>query len=181
MLRGPIIFLISGTPGAGKTTVSTALMRRFEFGLHIPVDDLREWVVAGTANPVGPWTTETMRQFSLARKAAIQTAGLYAQARFAVAIDDVLFPAQADAMLRGAFDGSPVHRVLLMPGVEVALERNARRTNKSFDTSTLAELSRDLHALMSAESYKRSGWLIVDSSHLGVEETVDAVLRGVGL
>ena len=46
------IFLLSGTPGAGKSSVATALMQHFEFGLHIPVDDLREWVVSGLADPV---------------------------------------------------------------------------------------------------------------------------------
>src|SRR5947209_3291908 len=31
------IFLITGAPGTGKTSVATALMRRFPYGLHIPV------------------------------------------------------------------------------------------------------------------------------------------------
>ena len=38
-------------------------MRRFPFGLHIPVDDLREWVVSGISQPVPEFTAETGRQF----------------------------------------------------------------------------------------------------------------------
>ena len=45
------IVLITGTPGAGKSVTAAALMRRFPFGLHIPVDDLREWVVSGISAP----------------------------------------------------------------------------------------------------------------------------------
>ena len=42
------IFLITGGPGVGKSATAATLMRRFRFGFHIPVDDLREWVVLGS-------------------------------------------------------------------------------------------------------------------------------------
>ena len=84
------LFLITGTPGAGKSVTAAALMRRFPFGLHIPVDELREWVVSGISQPVPEFTEETARQFRLARSAAAQVAALYTDAGFAVAIDDVI-------------------------------------------------------------------------------------------
>ena len=90
------LFLITGTPGAGKSVTAAALMRRFPFGLHIPVDDLREWVVSGISQPVPEFTEETGRQFRLARTAAAQVAALYADAGFAVAIDDVIHEPDAE-------------------------------------------------------------------------------------
>ena len=53
------LFLITGTPGVGKSVTAAALMRRFPFGLHIPVDELREWVVSGISQPVPEFTEET--------------------------------------------------------------------------------------------------------------------------
>jgi predicted kinase len=96
------IFMITGTPGSGKTSVAVALMRRFPFGLHIPVDDLRELVVSGIAHPVPVWTAETERQFRLARRSAAQSARLYAAAGFAVALDEVISIGDARAQVAEA-------------------------------------------------------------------------------
>ena len=93
------LFLITGAPGAGKSVTAAALMRRFPFGLHIPVDELREWVVSGISQPVPEFTEETGRQFRLARTAAAQVAALYADAGFAVAIDDVIHEPDVQACL----------------------------------------------------------------------------------
>jgi chloramphenicol 3-O-phosphotransferase len=139
------IFIITGTPGSGKSSVAAALMRRFEFGLHIPVDNLRELVVSGIAHPVPEWTDETSRQFMLARRAAAGMARLYAEAGFAVAIDDVIFPAEARDLLSGTLDGLAIHQVLLYPSLDVALERSTTRTNKDFDAAVLDTTIRELH------------------------------------
>lgn len=82
------VFLISGTPGSGKTSVAQALLRHFPLGLHLPLDDFREFVVSGRAS-VFNWSEETDRQFALARTAAVGMATSYLEAGFAVALDDV--------------------------------------------------------------------------------------------
>jgi chloramphenicol 3-O-phosphotransferase len=155
-------------------------MQRFPRGIHIPVDDLRLWVVSGIAHPIPVWTDETTRQFRLARRAASQTARIYAEAGFAVAVDDVLFPQEADAVFVKALEGYTVHKVLLKPSVEVALHRNATRDNKDFDTSVLSNEIGNLHGHMSVSMYERWGWVVIDTSDMGLEETVDEILRRVG-
>ena len=72
------LFLITGAPGAGKSATAAALMRRFPFGLHIPVDDLREWVVSGISQPVPEFTEETGRQFRLAHSHGVAGHGDFA-------------------------------------------------------------------------------------------------------
>jgi hypothetical protein len=148
-------------------------MEQHPFGLHLPVDDLREWVVSGIAHPVPEFTPETQRQFDLARHSAGRTAEIYHQAGFAVAIDDVLGPADAAAF---ALSEAPV-KLLLRADLDVILERNRLRQNKHFDPHALEPVIRMLHASQNVEEYQQHGWKVVDTTRLTLDEAVQAVLQ----
>lgn len=170
------IFLLSGTPGSGKTSVAQALLQRFPLGLHLPVDDFREFVVSGRAS-VFDWTEETTQQFALARGAAVGVARIYSEAGFAVAIDDVVFPAEAQLFIE-PFQAK-VYKILLIPQLDTVLKRNAERTNKFFDTAVLAGTIRKLHKMFSEQErdFRAAGWLVLDSSEETLTETVTRILR----
>jgi chloramphenicol 3-O-phosphotransferase len=171
-VSGPI-FLISGVPGAGKSTVARRLMERFPRGIHISVDSIRAAAVSGYADPTQPWTEETHRQFELAREVAAYWAGRYADAGFAVAIEDVINPEEGAEMV-AALSPRPVRRILLLPSGDTLLHRNATRTNKSFDTSVLVETIERLH-----EEFKGHDWLdwiVLQTDAETPEETVHRML-----
>ena len=169
------IFVISGPPGAGKSSVARALAMRYPFGMHIPIDDLREWVVAGVAHPVPAWTDETSRQFHLARTGAARLARLYAQAGFAVVLDDVMFPEAYDQSMAPELRGLRVVRIVLLPAEAIAQQRNRERTGKSFTPSFLVETIRDVHASMQQADFAAAGWHVLDNSSQSLEETVQAL------
>ena len=173
------IFILTGTPGAGKTTVAKELLQRYDFGFHIPIDDLREWVVSGIAHPLPEWVDETTRQFSLAFRATTQLATLYATAGFAVVIDQVIYPKDFNEHFEDQLQGHTVYKIFLQPKVDVSLARNASRTNKEFETSFLNDPIRMMHKSLGNMIKADEDWIIIDSSNLSLEETVDQILRHV--
>jgi hypothetical protein len=169
----PPIFVVSGPPASGKTTLCQVLLSIFDRGLHIPVDDLRLWVVQGLSDSV-PWTDETERQFRAAEESACRVAGRYHEEGFAVALDHCRNPERLDVVISGELTGLPVVKVLLLPSLDINLARNRNRTNKAFNPEVLTETIR-----LTNDAYRRTtarGWLILDNSFLSPTETADLIL-----
>jgi len=175
------ILIISGVPGSGKTTVSRTLMQRFPFGVHLPVDEFRKLVVSGISHPIPKWTDETARQFALARAAAADVARRYAQAGFAVVIDDVILHEQAIVDLLSALAGLTVHRVILRPPIGTALARNRNRRSKSFDPSILEDTIRMLNGAYDQIDFAKAGWRVVNNDDQTPEQTADQIVSALGI
>jgi hypothetical protein len=169
------IWLITGAPGAGKTTVSVALCRRFPLAVHVPVDDIRDWVRSGFSSPI-EWTAETDRQFALARRGAARVASDYAEAGFVAVLDDVVRESHL-GQYTDYLGTAPIRKVLLNPSLETVLARNIGPGRKPFDASVLEAACRGLHPLLAAENTAKQGWVVVDSTTLDVDQTVDALVR----
>ena len=174
------IFILSGAPGSGKSTVAKALLQRYKFGFHIEVDVIRNWVVSGRSDPIGSWSDETERQFGLARDSAAQTAKRYAEAGFAVAIDDVNFPDYVARHYDDVLAAFEVFKILLRPDVTVALQRNQSRVSKGFDTAVLNDMIEPIYEAFDTDAMCKEGWFIINSSRLDVNETVDKIFEMTG-
>ena len=167
------IFLIMGTPASGKSTVARALAQRFERGVHIPLDDVRQMVVAGRVDMSFDISDNLKLQLRLARESAAEMALRYARAGFAVALDDFWYGDPPDADYRV---DAPLHRIVLTPSLEVTLQRLYNRNPSEGSFKSLLERAvRSLHPQIAA--HPKSGWCAVDSSELSVAETVDRIFQ----
>lgn len=121
------MIIVSGPPGAGKSSVAEALCERYDRMLHVEVDTLRHMVKAGYRHP---WTGDYQahEQLVLAVRNASAIARESVAMRYAVVIDDVVTADMAkvygDAL---AGRGVPVHLVTLLPSLAVTLARDAER------------------------------------------------------
>ena len=178
-MESPPIFFITGAPATGKSTLSKVLLTRFPFGIHLPVDELRELVVSGIAHPVG-WTDETTRQFRLAEQSACDLAIRYQDAGFAVAIDHCQGPPTLDALIAERLEGRVVHKIALVSSLETNLRRNRERTNKSFDHNVLVGAIEKLNPLYRTEPIAEQGWVVFSNEEDDVEAAADRLLAQLG-
>ena len=164
------VWLVTGGPGAGKTSVCAALAHRYDHSIHVKADEFGVWSDAGFASDA--WAHDPAARRA-ARTSAAFVALQYSTAGYAAVVDDTV----EDADEVAAYVELRPRKVFLLPSLEVALARNAARTNKPpGDEPHLAAIAHRLYDPMRRAHTAERGWLVLDTSTLDVEATVDAIL-----
>ncbi|OIK00710.1 hypothetical protein BIV24_02370 [Streptomyces colonosanans] len=165
--------LLIGPAGAGKTSVAKywADHRRAPTA-HISLDDVREWVRSGFADPQSGWNDNSEAQYRLARRTCGFAARNFLANGISCILDDAVFPDRPVVGLGGwkRHVGPGLLPVVLLPGLEIVLERNAERTgNRRLSDEEVARI----HGRMAG--WYGSGLPIIDNSQLDVAGTARAL------
>ncbi|KUF14144.1 Pro-rich N-terminal domain-containing protein [Streptomyces silvensis] len=161
--------LLIGPAGAGKTSVAKfwAEHRRVPTA-HISLDDVREWVRSGFADPQSGWNDHSEAQYRLARRTCGFAARNFLANGISCVLDDAVFPDRPVVGLGGwkRHVGPGLLPVVLLPGLEVVLERNSQRSgNRRLTDEEVARI----HGRMAG--WYGSGLPIIDNSQLDVPAT----------
>ncbi|WP_019356145.1 AAA family ATPase [Streptomyces sp. AA1529] len=167
--RAAVAVLLIGPAGAGKTTVARYWAgHRAVPTAHISLDDVREWVHSGFADPQTGWNENSEAQYRLARRTCGFAARNFLANGISCILDDAVFPDWPVIGLGGwkRHVGPGLIPVVLLPGLDIVLERNAERTgNRRLSDEEVAHI----HGRMAG--WYSSGLPIIDNSRQDVAST----------
>lgn len=132
------ITVVSGSPGAGKTTLARGLATLSERGLHLESDPFYGF----PAHPIDPTTPASHAQNSAILTAVVRAATGFAEADYDVYVDGVVGPwwlplLGAELVTRGI----ALHYLVLRVELEEALRRAAARA-QSTDEAAVRHMHR---------------------------------------
>jgi cytidylate kinase len=123
------LIVVTGPPGAGKTTVARALSSMFDPSALVAGDDFFAFIDRGY---IAPWTGEAHQQNETVVEAAAAAAGRLAAGGYTVVFDGVIGPWFLEAFA-AATGLAAVHYVVLLPPEPVCVERVRSRVGHGFN------------------------------------------------
>jgi AAA domain len=119
------ITIVTGPPGAGKSTVCSLLARTRPLGLHLVGDQLFHWIVSGY---VPPWMPGASRQNATVMAAMADAAGRFSEDGYDVFVDGIVGPWFLPHWLSAVPPSESIRYLILRPSRVVALARAIGRT-----------------------------------------------------
>ena len=169
----PGCLIVTGVPGAGKTTITTMIARRFDRSARLDGDTVNEMIVSGGVGVDQLPDPDAQAQLLLRARNLCSLADNFDDDGFLPVIDHVIPDRAVLEFMLSELTVRPVHLVVLAPRPEVAWERNVGRPA---DERVLLDLE-PLQASMQAELADVGWW--IDSSDQTPEGTVELLIREV--
>ena len=169
-LSGSVI--VSGMPGAGKSTVTALAAGLLPRAAQVKGDDVNRMIRSGRVWFMGNPKAEALRQDELCNRNMCSLADNFVDFGFTVLMDTVIADRAELDFLLTLLSPRPVRLVTLAPGVEVCEQRNATRDpDERFEFKDYQRLEADMRRELGDV-----GWWF-DTSALTPAETAAQLVR----
>ena len=136
------LLIVTGPPGAGKSTVARLVADRFEPSALVQGDAFFGFVARGY---IDPWLPESHEQNTVVTEATARATAMYARGGFTTIFDGMVGPWFLPTFLEYAAVDA-VHYAVLLPTVETCVARVLTRTDHGFREESV---TRQMHASFS--------------------------------
>jgi energy-coupling factor transporter ATP-binding protein EcfA2 len=169
--RGRVI-VVTGPPGAGKTTVARVLADSLPTSVHLHADDFWHYIRQGR---IEPYLTAAHGQNQVVMDVIAQAAFCYAAGAYQVVCDGIVGPWFISVFRTVAVARAiPLRYVILRPDQATALRRARRRPSHTLtNPGPIRQLHRDFTEIGAYERH------VFDNTSLEPQATADALLRGL--